>query len=359
VVDGKIYLIAYLTTTLLVGNEVVNYTEQTVNYQYDPSIDNWTAKARVPTVRSGAEVAVVQNKIYVIGGYTGGVVGSPTPVEVYDPETDTWEQKSQIPWHAYTFNLQANVVDDKIYWIGGITPTPFVIDPQTINAVYNPANDSWNYMKRIPTAIWGYASAVVDDKIYLIGGMNVVASQNVVYDLVQIFDPKTNQWSQVAHLPVGAMHAAACATTGQSAPRRIYVVGGEVPDPSDSSIRTPTNAVQVYDPEMDSWSVGTPLPTASSGLVLANVNDIFYAITGGNSYDSIANEKYVPIGYGTLSSPSPSASSTSMHIFVWSDAYPILTAAVIIVAVATAALVLLREQRNRPIEKQEAQFLFL
>jgi len=85
VVNGKIYAIG--------GSN--NATQLAVNEEYNPVTDTWTTKAPMPTARSGFAIAVYENRIYCIGGTTGdsvNVVSGFTGVtEVYDPETDTWQ----------------------------------------------------------------------------------------------------------------------------------------------------------------------------------------------------------------------------------------------------------------------------
>jgi hypothetical protein len=132
------------------------------NEEYDPTTDKWTYKAPMPTPRMALATAVYQNKIYCIGGrsVSGDRNGGYTAVnEVYDPVTDTWETKAPMPSAAGW--LVANVVDGKIY----------VLDYSGTNYVYEPATDSWTTKAPVPASAFdGYASAVLDGKIYVIGG---------------------------------------------------------------------------------------------------------------------------------------------------------------------------------------------
>jgi len=50
--------------------------------EYDPVTDTWTRKADMPTARLSHSASVVNEKIYVIGGWNLGVVFS--TVEEYD-----------------------------------------------------------------------------------------------------------------------------------------------------------------------------------------------------------------------------------------------------------------------------------
>lgn len=49
----------------------------------------------MPTPRAGAMAATSRGKVYVIGGYGG--VGYLQAVEEYDPRTDTWVEKADLP----------------------------------------------------------------------------------------------------------------------------------------------------------------------------------------------------------------------------------------------------------------------
>jgi N-acetylneuraminic acid mutarotase len=262
VVDGKIYAIG--------GAGGVNATEM-----YDPVTNTWHTKASMPTPRSGFGIAVVENKIYVIGGSTGDSTYTNVN-EVYDPATDTWETKTSMPTTRHA--MDANVVDGKIYVIGGNS---------IVNEVYDPATDSWTTKTPIPTGVGYYASAVVDNKIYVIGGAVEVI-------LNQIYDTETDTWSSGAPLPKGVDSAAAVATTGVYAPKRIYVIGGK--QNLDAA-----NLTQIYDTETDTWSTGTAMPTSRYGLAVAVVNDVVYAIGGIEGWIvypvSAANEQYTPAGY--------------------------------------------------------------
>ena len=81
----------------------------------DELIDTWKTKTPMPTSRSYPNNAVVNGKIYCIGGSDGDYLNK---VEVYDPTTDTWETKSPMP--TSRTGLTSAVVDGKIYCIGGI-----------------------------------------------------------------------------------------------------------------------------------------------------------------------------------------------------------------------------------------------
>jgi N-acetylneuraminic acid mutarotase len=207
VVNGKIYA---------VGKEV--------NYEYDTVADTWTPKTSMPTPRTGFGIAVYQDRIYVIGGGYG-VYPNRTVTgvnEVYDPATDTWETRVLMPTNRSS--MCANVVDGKIYLIGGRTGEQYsTVD---LNQVYDTETDTWTTKEAIPYAVVGYASVVVDEKIYVIGGQ-AEFDPRMNIDNTQIYDTETDTWSQGTRIPTATLAAGAAATNGELAPERIYVMGGD------------------------------------------------------------------------------------------------------------------------------------
>jgi N-acetylneuraminic acid mutarotase len=80
----------------------------------------WTTKADMPTARRNVAACVVDGEMYIFGGCKGpprvGAFMSPV-VDVYDPATDTWTTAADLP--PPRWDLTAAVVDGKIYTIGG------------------------------------------------------------------------------------------------------------------------------------------------------------------------------------------------------------------------------------------------
>ena len=90
-----------------------------------------------------------------------------------------------------------------------------------MNEVYDIATDSWTTKTPMLQAVHSYASAVIGQKIYIIGGISPLE-----VNLVQIYDCSNDTWSYGAPLPVTLSGATAVATTGFYAPEKIYVFGG-------------------------------------------------------------------------------------------------------------------------------------
>jgi N-acetylneuraminic acid mutarotase len=317
VVNNRIYAIG--------GSTVSGYSPDTVgtdynaegwivdtNEEYDPQTDKWTFKAAMPTPRYGFAIAVYKNKIYCMGGTTNYKVGYYSNLtqanEVYDPATDSWESKSPIPKNAGGY---AHVIGSKIYLVRLGYPDGTYNDLR----VYDPATDTWSIktpMPPPPKMPLGFASAVVDNKIYAMYGFYNSAS-DAYESKTEIYDPSTDRWSSGAPVPLIPWIEAAGATTGIMAPKRIYVFGLNESIPTKPEL---ARIVQVYNPEYDYWINSPDVPTNRVRFGVAVLNDTLFVV-GGQTFDyvvplsdqpqyirqSALNEQYVPFGHGT---PDPS-----------------------------------------------------
>lgn len=290
VINGKIYAIGGMN-----NNSYLN-----TNEEYNPVTNKWITRTPMPTARSGFAIVTYQNRIYVIGGTIGESTsdksGFTGVTEVYTPATDTWITKSAMP--TPRTDLSASVVNGKIYLIGGeryVEHDPYY-EESNLNEVYDPGADSWTNKTAIPTATFGYASAVVDNKIYVIGGGNQFWEKwgFTFVGSNQIYDPENDSWTVGATFEPAASYMAAGATSGIDAFKRIYIVGGFVLD--DYS-----NVTNVYDTKKNIWTASAPMPTPRMYFDVAVVNDVLYAIGGfyeGNWLKT--NEQYIPPEYGTV-----------------------------------------------------------
>lgn len=83
--------------------------------------DIWLRKADMPTSRSGLCVASVDGKIYAFGGWKNSLKPDDKPlavVEEYDPRSDQWTMKKDIPVRAG--GSSACAINGKIYLLADI-----------------------------------------------------------------------------------------------------------------------------------------------------------------------------------------------------------------------------------------------
>ena len=290
VVNDKIYAIG--------GSD--NKTQLDITEEYNPATDSWTIKASMPTPRSGFAIAVYQNKIYCIGGITGDsenfVSGITGKTEVYDPATDKWETKNPMP--TPRADLCASVVNGTIYCMGGKKYWGVETTYQELNVTeaYDPTIDTWSEKSPMPIPVLGCTSAVLNGKIYVIGGSRhfQLGWELATVGSTQLYDPENDAWSTRASLPIAESYGAAATTNGVTAPARLYFVGG-------SNETHYSDFTYTYYSSLNIWGAGASIPTPRVYLALAVVDDILYAIGGFDGENWLdVTEQYVPIGYGTV-----------------------------------------------------------
>jgi N-acetylneuraminic acid mutarotase len=115
--------------------------------------------------RDHLAVAVAEGKIYAVGGRLRHSFGANLDInEEYDPATDTWSARAPLP--TTRSGLAAATLDGVIYAFGGEGPDGTFDESEA----YDPASDSWMNATAMPTARHGLGSAVVDGLIYVVAG---------------------------------------------------------------------------------------------------------------------------------------------------------------------------------------------
>lgn len=250
---------------------------------YDVKSDRWTPLTPLPEARHHIALAEAGGLIYGVGGFSGGFPFwyAQATVFVYDPRADRWSTGPALPV-ARAEGVVANV-NGKIYAIGGrAAATPgashFNDHADTARAdVLNPVTGQWTRTADAPSARNSAAAAVIDAKIYVVGGRQALKEpdgslRQVNVATLEVYDPASDHWEVKAPMPQARGGLAAAAHGG-----RLYVFGGEqwVPDKKVFA------EAWAYDPGEDKWSELPPLPTPRHGLGAATVDDRIFLIGGG------------------------------------------------------------------------------
>ncbi len=256
-------------------------------YAYDPQIgsaskdvnsplsfDVWSTRAPMPTPRAMTGAAVINGKIYVIGGaIDSSDFAATAAVEVYDPATDLWEGLTDMP--VALWSPAAAAVDGKIYVIGGGAGD--ALGESSVFAsvhVYDPASDSWDTATDMPTARAILGASVVDNLIYAVGGKS--GGESIFSSALEVYDAATDTWTTGADMPTVRDSLATATVDG-----RVYAFGG-LAFRSDGPLMV-AQEVEVYDPGTNSWEQSTLMPDQRWGLGAAVVDGTVYLIGGGQN----------------------------------------------------------------------------
>jgi hypothetical protein len=125
---------------------------------------------------------VVDNKIIVIGDIKVDVepfsfLTFQTKVLIYDPETDGWSEGKTRPENTAFINFVSAgtttgiYAPKKVYVFGLEFSTDYSSTIQPSTWIYDPVTDSWSSAKSMSTSRTGFGASVVDDVLYIIGGL--------------------------------------------------------------------------------------------------------------------------------------------------------------------------------------------
>lgn len=216
----------------------------------------------MPTPRMGHAVAVYEDQIYVVGGRSQDVVLN--SLENYDPESDTWTQRSSKP--TPVTDIQADVIGGLIFVPGGRLADG---TPTDILEVYDPQEDVWEQRASLPTSLSGYALEAYEGSLYLFGGWD----GNEYMNSTLSYDPNDDEWTELTPMPTKRAFAGAVEAGG-----KIYVVGG-------FDGERPLNVSEGYLPENDDgvnspWSIEQPLPSGRYAMGVTKVANFIYLFGG-------------------------------------------------------------------------------
>lgn len=248
--DGRVYVVGGLGGPPLVGLASVEV--------YDPALDAWSVAAPLPTPRDHMGVAALAGELWVVGGFAGDFAAR-SETFIYDPAEGEWRAGPALP--APRGGLWMVEHGGRLYVFGGVDAAD---RPQRTVFVFDPSAGSWSAGADMPTAREHLNAVVVGDFIHVIGGRSAAGSTGVH----ERYHPATDTWTALAPMPTARSAAAAASLGG-----RIWVAGGEVPRLFAVN--------EVYDVASDRWCTDTPMVIPRHGIAAVALGDRILAPAGG------------------------------------------------------------------------------
>ncbi|XP_068603138.1 kelch-like protein 7 [Brachionichthys hirsutus] len=181
---------------------------------YNVLKDSWYSKLGPPTPRDSLAACAAQGKIYTSGG---SEVGSSALnlFECYNTRTESWQVKaSMLMARCSHGSVEAN---GHIYVCGGTVGNNVSGKIVSNCEVYDPSTQKWRELCGMREARKNHGLAVVNDRIYAVGGQGAVGG----LDSVEYYDIATNEWHAASPMPWRGM-TVKCAAVGDV----IYVLAG-------------------------------------------------------------------------------------------------------------------------------------
>ncbi|UQN09750.1 NPCBM/NEW2 domain-containing protein [Deinococcus sp. QL22] len=265
-VNGKLYIFGGFDSNLQTNSRV---------QAYDPATNTWSSARYIPEPITHGAVAVDGQTIYVAGGFVGNHPGPQTAhVWKYDVSTDTWSAGPNLPGARgggalvrlgrtlhFFGGTERDVTNGDLYRRDSPEHWVLQLDGGT----------AWTAAAPLPNPRNHLAGAVLNGKIYALGGQHLGDEYGGNQSAVHMYDPATNTWTARASLPlaIGHINASTVVMNG-----RIVVISGVTQNSAEVS------NISEYDPAANTWTALTPLPAPRQSPVADVINGQLVVATG-------------------------------------------------------------------------------
>ena len=209
----------------------------------------------MPVGKWEAATVVIDDKFYLLGGYTDGVRSSKRS-DIFDPKDRSWLQIQDLPSAITHMNA---VLDGRTIWLAGGFKDGY--KGHTIAEVWNYDIDQDRYTAAplLPATRGGGGLALVGRQLHYMGGLkadrDTDADDHWVLDLAA-WAQGAAQWTNAAPMPAPRNQFSTVTLNG-----KIYAIGGQL---HHDSMQLDQARVDIYDPQTDSWHNGPALPKGHS-----------------------------------------------------------------------------------------------
>jgi DNA-binding CsgD family transcriptional regulator/N-acetylneuraminic acid mutarotase len=222
-----------------------------------------------PLIWVGGSVVILAMVIVLVAWITGRL----TPVVSAQPtaiptDLTRWVQQTDLP--QARSNMAVERYEGSLIVIGGRTK-----DGVTNSVLVLPQSQTeWVVRENKPTAVESAQAVRVGEMLYVPGGRD---PNGILVKNLEIYNPRTNEWSQGAVLPIALSDYAACSYEG-----RVYLFGGKTAQGLNPN-------VYVYDPNNDSWTELIKMPQTTINAGAAVLGSKIYLIGGLNGQEILSD----------------------------------------------------------------------
>ncbi len=281
VLENRVYVVGGLTPQAPESQQNISRRV----FIYDVDADVWVEGPAFPEPRHHPFAVAVERRVFAFGGYSadfGGRWSSRATTHVLDTDSldDGWREAAPMP--APQAETVGGVLNGRIHLVGGRRPAGARnaewLDHADVTShqIYDPAADSWDIGLPASTARNSAASVVIDGRLHVVGGRTVSGGNTPAHEVlsVDVDGPGPGMRWDKAAPMPKAQGGLAAATLGG----KLYAFGGEFFAPGGGG--GVFADAWVYDPAADAWEALAPMPTPRHGLGAVTVGDAIYTIAG-------------------------------------------------------------------------------
>ena len=257
--------------------------DMTTPYEYNPKTNTWAFKTapfpdnQVSNMACGVLTVGRTPYIYCVGGTTAsGTTTATMRVFRYDPVTDTMQTVGIEPWNEKAPDTVPGgfaVVQNKLYILGGLT-----VGNNATNRIFeftpgNSIGSQWvQKAATLPVALGFVPATTIGNLIFTGGGSTFVPCALTETRNSYVYDPVEDSISPIPSIP-----RATSETQAVTVANEMWVLGGGRTAPN------PSTEVNIYNPVEGQWRVGLPLSYGLRNLAAASDGTHVFLAGGYNS----------------------------------------------------------------------------
>ena len=230
------------------------------------------------------------NQVLVAGGDTDGAILD--SAETFDLDTSLWTLTTSMN-QARKNHADVLLDDGTVLVIGGIGASSELASAE----IYDPVSANWTVVASMnQSRVKAIVTKLQDGRVLVSSG----TAGGVGLTSAEIYNPATDTWTLTAAMPSDAVHTNAGVLLNDG---RVFIKGhagftnGIVDVPAEES---PTKLPQIYDPQTNTWSEGSPMNTPKLGGTSILLNNGNVLVVGGEVFE----HDYWGYPYFTCDAPS-------------------------------------------------------
>lgn len=241
---------------------------------YNPESGTWRAGPQLPVAMHHANATVVNGSVWILGFLVGGFNADG---RIFEMVNDAWVPRGTMPVERTRGASVLGVDGTKAYVVGGL-------DGGAVSCFdrYDTASGEWQTLPDLPAVMDHGAGAFLGGSMVVAGGRAGTLQSHT--DALHVFDFAENVWKPGAQMPTSRAGFAYAVHEG-----RLFVIGGEGNRAEASGV---FGEVESYDPAMDVWQNHPNMPRPRHGMGAASVEGVIL-VPGGAEVQAFGATDFV------------------------------------------------------------------
>jgi hypothetical protein len=282
--------------------------EFTSPFEYDPVANTWTTKSatypdnQVNNMACGVLNDAGTDYIYCAGGSESATSTTTGRVFRYDPIADVITPVAGGDWPPGASGILPggfSVFANTLFTLGGFDIPNGVGISQIWQFTPSPAG--WELKNAtLPVPLGYIPTTTIGNFIYTGGGSDITGGALTDTTNSFVYDPTADSIATITAIPRATGETRALNFNGL-----MYVMGGGRTAPN------PSNEVDIYDPNTDSWSIGIPFSNARRNFATDTDGSSHIWLAGGYDVDGVTPLASTEVFFCPQASPTPTATATA------------------------------------------------